>query len=120
MTTNKTMEERFDDTKYGWYYRDRASGFCFLREDEKKSFISQEIERAVREKRERLLNQPANNHDQEVRRQQRGELREKTEGVKMVLRIGDASTNNQIYIEGFNQAISDILSFLQEDNSNKE
>lgn len=81
------------------------------------SFISQEIERAVLEERERLLNQPANNHDQEVRRQQRGELREEVneltwhhnnEGVKEL-------EDNVDYIK-----TSDLLSLLQENTNDKE
>ena len=109
MTTNKTMEERFDDAKYGWYYRDRASGFCFLREDEIKSFISQEIERAVRERGE--------------------ELREKL-GKEVAIHKQLANEWTGIKINGFRESInpheeklevfSTILSLLQEDISNKE
>jgi len=39
----KTWQERFDENKFSWYYKDNASGFCFLNEKEIKSFILSEL-----------------------------------------------------------------------------
>jgi len=38
-----TWQERFDENKFSWYYKDNASGFCFLNEKEIKSFILSEL-----------------------------------------------------------------------------
>ena len=107
MTTNKTMEERFDDAKYGWYYRYRASGFCFLREDEIKSFISQEIERAVREREE------------ELREKMKG-LAERIQDLVWQIEKCGASTDLTTAVIMAGEIKQTILSLLQEDTNDKE
>ncbi|HCR36113.1 TPA: hypothetical protein DIU22_03680 [Candidatus Woesebacteria bacterium] len=45
----KTWQERFDENKFSWYYKDTASGFCFLNEKEIKSFIASELSALAKE-----------------------------------------------------------------------
>ena len=84
------------------------------------SRIEKGIDQALTKQREEFLNQSANQHDQEVRKQQREEIKEMVKGMKM--RSAKSGRPDKYWIKygfdenpfitGHNQALSDLLDNL--------
>ena len=108
MTTQDTME-RFEKTqlvtKAGcWLECSDYEGTV----EEMRAFLRSEISLAVQAEREHLLNQRANQHDEEVRRLYREALAEKVEGMTK-----EAIVTSAGYVVGYNNALQDLLQELK-------
>ena len=54
-TKIEDWRKEFSEERFGWYYKDRASGFCHLYTSKIKKFISEALSQAKAEERERIV-----------------------------------------------------------------